>query len=312
MINKKSKIFVAGHNGLVGYDILTKLRVKGYKNLIYKNRKSLDLTNQGKVEKFFKKYRPEAVIIAAAKVGGIEANNTFKAEFIYDNLAIQQNIIHFSYKHKVKSLIFLGSSCIYPRNCKQPIKEQYLLSGTLEKSNEPYSIAKIAGIKMCESYNLQYGTNFKCLMPCNTYGPNDNYDLKTSHFYPALIKKIYEAKLKKKKTITIWGTGKAIRELIYVEDIAEACIYFLNKNTKETLINIGSGIEKSITNYAKFIIKELKVNLKIKYDKSKLTGTPRKILNSSIARKYGWKPRYSIKEGFRLTMQKFKKNYTKN
>ena len=308
MINKKSKLFVAGHNGLVGSAILRKLRVKGYKNLIYKNRKSLDLTNQGKVEKFFKKYRPEAVIIAAAKVGGIEANNTFKAEFIYDNLAIQQNIIHFSYKYKVKSLIFLGSSCIYPRNCKQPIKEEYLLNGKLEKSNEPYSIAKIAGIKMCESYNFQYSTNFKCLMPCNTYGPNDNYDLKTSHFYPALIKKIYEAKLKKKKTITIWGTGKVKRELMYVDDVADACIYFSNKSTKETLINIGSGVEKSITDYAKFIIKELKLNLKIKYDKSKLTGTPRKILNSSIARKYGWKPRYSIKEGLRLTMKKFKKN----
>ena len=184
MINKNSKLFVAGHNGLVGSAILRKLREQGYKNLIYKNRKSLDLTNQNKVEKFFKKYKPEVVINAAAKVGGIEANNKFKAEFIYDNLAIQQNIIHFSYKYKVKSLIFLGSSCIYPRNCKQPIKEEYLLNGKLEKSNEPYAIAKIAGIKMCESYNLQYRTNFKCIMPCNTYGPNDNYNLKTSHFYP--------------------------------------------------------------------------------------------------------------------------------
>ena len=312
MINKNSKLFVAGHNGLVGSAILRKLREKGYKNLIYKNRKSLDLTNQNKVEKFFKKYRPEAVINAAAKVGGIGANNKFKAEFIYDNLAIQQNIIHFSYKYKVKSLIFLGSSCIFPRNCKQPIKEEYLLNGKLEKSNEPYAIAKIAGIKMCESYNFQYGTKFKCLMPCNTYGPNDNYDLKTSHFYPALIKKIYQAKIKKQNTITIWGTGKAKRELIYVDDLASACIYFINKNTKETLINIGSGTEKSITDYAKFIIKELKLNLKIKYDKSKLTGTPRKILNSSIARKYGWKPKYSIKEGLRLTIKKFEKNYIKN
>ena len=306
MINKNSKLFVAGHNGLVGSAILRKLREQGYKNLIYKNRKSLDLTNQNKVEKFFKKYKPEVVINAAAKVGGIEANNIFKAEFIYDNLAIQQNIIHFSYKYKVKSLIFLGSSCIYPRNCKQPIKEEYLLNGKLEKSNEPYAIAKIAGIKMCESYNLQYRTNFKCIMPCNTYGPNDNYNLKTSHFYPALIKKIYEAKLKKKNTITIWGTGKAKRELIYVDDIADACIYFFNKNTKETLINIGSGIEKSITNYAKFIIKELKLNLKIKYDKSKLTGTPRKILNSSIARKYGWKPKVNLKSGFKKVFSAYK------
>ncbi len=246
------------------------------------------------------------MINAAATVGGIEANNKYRAEFIYNNLAIQTNIINACYEYKIKQLIFLGSSCVYPRDCKQPIKEEYLLSGTLEKSNEPYAIAKIAGIKMCESYNLQYNTNFKCLMPCNTYGPNDNYDSKTSHFYPALIKKIYEAKLKKQNTITIWGTGKVKREIIYVDDLADACIYFFNKNTKETLINVGSGIEKSIIGYAKFIIKELKINLKIKYDKSKLTGTPRKILNSSIARKYGWKPKVNLKSGFKKVFNGFK------
>ncbi len=307
IINKKSCIYVTGHKGLVGSSILRRLKYHGYKNILTATRRTLDLRDQKKVNFFFKKNKPEVVINAAAKVGGIEANNKYRAEFIYNNLAIQTNIINACYQYKTKQLIFLGSSCVYPRNCKQPIKEEYLLSGILEKSNEPYAIAKIAGIKMCESYNLQYGTNFKCLMPCNTYGPNDNYDRKTSHFYPALIAKIYEAKLKKQKTITIWGTGKAKRELIYVDDLADACIYFFNKNIKETLINIGSGIEKSIIDYAKFIIKELRVNLKIKYDKSKLTGTPRKILNSSIARKYGWKPKINLKSGFNKVFINFKK-----
>jgi|TARA_Y100000294_G_scaffold163970_1_gene170336 GDP-L-fucose synthase len=305
-INKKSCIYVTGHKGLVGSSIVRRLKYYGYKNILTVTRGTLDLRDQKKVNFFFKKNKPEVVINAAATVGGIEANNKYRAEFIYNNLAIQTNIINACYEYKIKQLIFLGSSCVYPRDCKQPIKEEYLLSGTLEKSNEPYAIAKIAGIKMCESYNLQYNTNFKCLMPCNTYGPNDNYDSKTSHFYPALIKKIYEAKLKKQNTITIWGTGKVKREIIYVDDLADACIYFFNKNTKETLINVGSGIEKSIIGYAKFIIKELKINLKIKYDKSKLTGTPRKILNSSIARKYGWKPKVNLKSGFKKVFNGFK------
>ena len=305
-INKKSCIYVTGHKGLVGSSIVRRLKYYGYKNILTVTRGTLDLRDQKKVNFFFEKNKPEVVINAAATVGGIEANNKYRAEFIYNNLAIQTNIINACYEYKIKQLIFLGSSCVYPRDCKQPIKEEYLLSGTLEKSNEPYAIAKIAGIKMCESYNLQYNTNFKCLMPCNTYGPNDNYDSKTSHFYPALIKKIYEAKLKKQNTITIWGTGKVKREIIYVDDLADACIYFFNKNTKETLINVGSGIEKSIIGYAKFIIKELKINLKIKYDKSKLTGTPRKILNSSIARKYGWKPKVNLKSGFKKVFNGFK------
>ena len=307
MINKNSKIYVAGHNGLVGSAIVRKLKKKGYTKIIVRDKSNLDLTNQSKVYQFIKKQKPDFIFIAAAKVGGIYSNDKYRADFIYNNLSIQNNIIHGAFLNGIRNLIFLGSSCVYPKFCKQPIKEEYLLNGKLEKSNEPYAIAKIAGIKMCESYNFQYGTKFKCLMPCNTYGPNDNYDLKTSHFYPALIKKIYQAKIKKQNTITIWGTGKAKRELIYVDDLASACIYFINKNTKETLINIGSGTEKSITDYAKFIIKELKLNLKIKYDKSKLTGTPRKILNSSIARRYGWKPKINLKSGFNKVLINFKK-----
>ena len=226
MLKKKSKIYISGHNGLVGSAILRRLKLQGYKNLLTISKKKLDLTNEKKVFNFIKKNKPEFVINAAAKVGGILDNNSKPAEYIYTNLSIQQNIIHASFKNNVKNLIFLGSSCIYPRDAKQPIKEEYLLSGKLEKTNEPYAIAKIAGIKMCESYNLQYGTNYKCLMPCNLYGPNDNYDLKTSHFFAALISKIHQAKIKNKKKILLWGTGEPKRELMHVDDLADACIFF--------------------------------------------------------------------------------------
>ena len=301
MIAKNSKIFVTGHKGLVGSSIVRRLKFNGYKNLILKTKNQLDLRNQNKVKKFFKKYKIDAVINAAATVGGIEANNKFRADFIYDNLSIQNNIIHSCYENKIKNLIFLGSSCIYPRNSKQPIKESYLLGGSLEKTNEAYAVAKIAGIKMCESYNFQYKTNYKCLMPSNLYGPNDNYNLETSHFFPALIAKIHECKIKNTRILTLWGTGKPKRELMYVDDLADACIYFLNKKSKETLINVGSGKEMKIIEYAKFIIRELKLNLKIKLDRSKPDGTPRKIIDSSLARKYGWKPNVSLKEGFKKT-----------
>ncbi len=305
MINKKSKIFVAGHKGLVGSSIVRRLKFFGYQKIITISKKKLDLRNQTKVNSFFKKYKPNAVINAAATVGGIYANNKFRAEFIYNNLTIQNNIIHASYLNKVHSLIFLGSSCVYPKNCKQPIKEEYLLTDTLEKTNEPYAIAKIAGIKMCESYNLQYGTNYKCLMPTNTYGPNDNYDNLTSHFYPALIKKIYEAKKRNKKEITIWGNGKSFRELIYVDDLADACIYFIKKKTKESLINIGSGEERRILDYAKFIIKKIGVKVKIKFDKTKPNGTFRKKLNTKVASKYGWKAKVSLDQGFDKVYKSF-------
>ena len=305
MLKKNIKIFVSGHKGLVGYSLLRRLRFYGFKNIVTKTRKQLDLRNQQKVFNFFDKEKIDSVINAAGTVGGIYANNKYKADFIYDNLTIQNNIIHACYKYKVKSLIFLGSSCIYPRNSKQPIKESYLLTGVLEKTNEPYAIAKMAGIKMCESYNFQYKTNYKCLMPCNLYGPNDNYDLKNSHFLPALISKIHHSKVKKNKSVSLWGSGKPLRELLYVDDLADACIYFLNKKTKETLINIGSGKEMKIIDYAKFIIKQLNSKILIKLDLSKPDGTPRKIIDSSIARKHGWKPKTNFREGFKITYKDF-------
>ena len=304
MINKLSKIYLTGHKGLVGTAILKKLTGLGYKNIITITRDKLDLREQSKVFDFFKKKKIDAVINAAGHVGGIFANDKYKANFIYDNLAIQNNIIHACYKNKIKNLIFLGSSCIYPKNSKQPIKEKYLLTGELEKTNEPYAVAKIAGIKMCESYNFQYNTNYKCLMPCNLYGPNDNYDLKTSHFFPALIVKALEAKKNKKKLI-LWGSGKPKRELMYVDDLADACIYFLKKQTKDSLINIGTGIEKSIFQYAKFILKKINYECQIIFDKSLPDGTPRKIIDNSLALSYGWKSNINLDEGFKLTLNSY-------
>jgi len=310
MINKESRIFVTGHKGLVGSAVVRRLKYFGYKKILTVDKKKLDLRNQQQVSNFFKKNKIDAVINAAGKVGGIYANNKYKADFIYDNLAIQNNVIHACFQNKVKSLIFLGSSCIYPRNSKQPIKENYLLTGELEKTNEPYAIAKIAGIKMCESYNFQYKTNYKCLMPCNLYGPNDNYNLETSHFFPALIVKAIEAK-KNKKNFILWGSGKPKRELMYVDDLADACIYFMNKKTKESLINVGSGYEKSILNYAKFVLKKINLNCKIFLDKSKSDGTPKKVIDSSIAKKYGWLPKIDLNEGFDLTLKDYLTKYVK-
>jgi GDP-L-fucose synthase len=305
---KKNRIFVTGHKGLVGSALLRRLDHNGYKKIITADKKDLDLRDQKKVMNFFKKKKIDAVINAAGTVGGIYANNRYKADFIYDNLMIQANIIQGCYKNKIKQLIFLGSSCIYPRNSKQPIKEKYLLKSELEKTNEPYAIAKIAGIKLCESYNFQYKMNYKCLMPCNLYGPNDSYDLNNSHFFPALISKCITAKKKNKKTITLWGSGKPKRELMYVDDLADACIYFLNKKTKESLINIGTGVDMSILNYAKFILKKLNLNCKIILDKTKPDGTPRKIIDNSIALTYGWKPKVSLEEGFQITLKDYLSN----
>ena len=302
---------MTGHAGLVGSAVVRRLKYNGYKNILTIEKKTLDLRNQQQVSNFFKKNKIDAVINAAGKVGGIYANNKYKADFIYDNLAIQNNIIHSCFQNKIKSLIFLGSSCIYPRNSKQPIKEKYLLTGELEKTNEPYAIAKIAGIKMCESYNFQYKTNYKCLMPCNLYGPNDNYNLKTSHFFPALIAKAIKAKKKKKPSFILWGSGKPKRELMYVDDLADACIYFMNKKTKESLINVGAGNDRSILNYAKFILKKINLRCKILLDKSKSDGTPRKIIDSSIANKYGWYPKINLDLGLNLTIQSYLNKFRK-
>jgi GDP-L-fucose synthase len=307
MISSNSKIYVAGHNGLVGSAILRKLKIKGFKNVIFRSKKQLDLKNQTNVLKFLKRNKPDFIFIAAAKVGGIYSNKKYKAEYIYDNLIIQSNLIHSAYLSGVKNLIFLGSSCIYPRNCKQPIKESYLLTGKLEETNDSYAIAKIAGIKMCESYNAQYKTNYKCLMPTNTFGPNDNYDTMNSHFFPALIKKIHNLKMQNKEKLKLWGNGFAKREVIYVNDLADACIYFMNKKIKETFINIGSGKDYSIKQYARIIINNIipEKNIKIEYDLSKPNGTPRKILDIKLTSKYGWKAKTNLNQAILETYKNF-------
>jgi len=303
------KIFVAGHNGLVGSAIIKKLKTKGYKDILTVEKKKLNLLDQKEVFNFLKKNKPKIVIIAAAKVGGILANSKYGAEFIYENLQIQNNLIHSSYLNKIKNLIFLGSSCIYPKFSKQPLKEEYLLDGKLEETNLPYAISKIAGIKMCEAYNKQYKTNYKCLMPTNTYGPNDNYDLMTSHFFPALIKKAHICKIKNKKSIDIWGSGKVYREMIFVDDIADACVFFMKKKVKHSLINIGTGKDMTILNYAKFILKKLDLNIKINLIKSKPDGVYKKLLDVTRAKKYGWIAKTSLEEGFDITYKNFYRKY---
>jgi GDP-L-fucose synthase len=311
MLKKNSKIFLAGHNGMVGSAILQALKKKGFKKIITVEKNKLNLIDQNKVLRFLKKNKPDFVIIAAAKVGGILANNNYKAEFLYQNLMIQTNLIHSSFLSNIKNLIFLGSSCIYPKKSKQPIKESELLTGKLEQTNDAYAIAKIAGIKMCESYSKQYNLNYKALMPTNMWGLNDNYNLKTSHFFPALIKKIHHAKIKKNTSITLWGNGKAKRELLYAGDFANACIFFMKKKTKESFINIGSGIEKDIIGYANFIMKKLKISLKINFDKKKPNGVKRKILDLKISKKYGWKSQTNLDQAFEIVYKDFLKNHSK-
>jgi GDP-L-fucose synthase len=301
MIDKNSKIFVAGHNGLVGSAIVRKLKRKGYRNIITINKSILDL----------KKKKPKFIFIAAAKVGGIYSNNKYKAEYIYNNLSIQNNIIHAAFKCNIKDLIFLGSSCVYPKLCKQPIKEEYLLNGRLEKTNEPYAIAKIAGIKLCESYNYQYKTNYKCLMPTNTFGPNDKYDPLNSHFFPSLIRKIHHLKNKKTKNLVIWGDGSPKREVIFVDDIADACIFFMKKKIKQTLINIGTGKDFTIKNYAFLINKIINPGkkIRIKLDKTKPNGTPRKVLDVKLAKSYGWEAKTDIKSAVEITYKDYVKKH---
>ena len=306
---RKTNIFLAGHNGMAGSAVLRLLKTKKKKyNILIKDKKQLDLTDQRKVYNFFKNNKIDSVILCAAKVGGILANSKYGGEFIFNNLAIQNNIFEAAKVNHIKNLIFLGSSCIYPKFAKQPIKENYLLTGKLEESNEPYAIAKIAGVKMCEAYNKQFQINYKCLMPCNMFGPNDNYNDKNSHFFPALIKKIYKAKKNKKNYIKLWGTGKAKREVIYVDDLANACLFFLEKKTKHYLINIGSGIEYTISDYAKIIMKKFDIKLKIKFSGPKMDGTPRKLLNTKLAKKYGWNSKINLDKALDLTIDDFIKN----
>jgi len=313
MINYNSKIFVAGHKGLVGSAICIKLKEKGYKNIITADRNNLDLRDQKKVITFLKKNKPNFIFIAAAKVGGIYYNLRHKADFITENLQIQTNLIYGAYNCGIKELIFLGSSCVYPKRCKQPIKEDYFLSGKLEETNDAYAIAKIAGIKMCQSYNEQYKTNYRCLMPTNTFGPNDNYDKVNSHFFPALIKKVHNLKFSKQKVITLWGDGTPKREVIHVDDLADACVYFMKKKTKHFLINIGSGRDYTIKYYLELIAKVIlgDKKIKIRYDKSKPNGVPRKVMDVSLAKKYGWKYKINLKTSIKITYQSFLKESNK-
>ena len=297
-----SKIYVAGHRGLVGSAIIRLLKELGYDNIITKRHKELDLRNQQEVYRFFRRERPDYVILAAAKVGGILANQDYPAEFIYDNIMIASNVIHASYRFNVEKLLFLGSSCIYPRECLQPIKEEYLLTGELEWTNEPYAIAKIAGIKLCQAYNRQYNTNFISCMPTNLYGPNDNFDLETSHVLPALLRKIYRAKEQGDESFVAWGTGKPYREFLYVDDLAEACIFLLNTYEENDIVNVGTGRDVRISELVEIIKEEVGYEGEIVWDHSKPDGTPRKLLDVNSLNKLGWTARTTLKEGIKKTL----------
>jgi GDP-L-fucose synthase len=299
-MDKRSKIYVAGHKGMVGSAIKRKLESSGYTNLIYKSHAELDLTNQKEVNSFFEKERPEYVFLAAAKVGGILANSTYPADFIYQNLMIEANIIHAAYKNGVKKLLFLGSSCIYPKFASQPLREEYLLTGELETTNEAYAIAKIAGIKLCKHYNQQYGTNFISVMPTNLYGPNDNFNLETSHVMPALIRKFHDAKIKNNPYVIVWGSGKPRREFLHVDDMADACVYLMEKHDSSNIgdfVNIGVGEDIAISDLAVIIKEIVGYKGKIVYDRTKPDGTPRKLLDVTKLYSLGWKASIQLTEG---------------
>ncbi len=306
-----SKIYVAGHNGMVGSAIIRKLKAEGFTNFVTRTSKELDLKNQQAVINFFEKEKPEYVFLAAAKVGGIQANNTHRAEFIYDNLQIQNNIIHTSYVFGVKKLMFLGSSCIYPKLAPQPLKEEYLLTGTLEKTNEPYAIAKIAGIKICEAYHDQYGCNFISVMPTNLYGPNDNYDLETSHVLPALIRKFHTAKESRGSIVEVWGSGKPKREFLYVDDLADACYFLMQNYNEPSITNIGTGEDVTILELAHVIKDTIGFKGEIKFDATKPDGTPRKLMDISKLHQLGFKHKINLREGIRLAYEDFKSKYAK-
>ncbi len=308
-MDRHSKIYIAGHRGMVGSALLRKLKTEGYDNFILRTSAELDLKNQQAVADFFAEQKPDYVFMAAAKVGGILANNSFRAEFLYDNLMMQNNVIHSAYVNKVKKLLFLGSSCIYPKLAPQPLKEEYLLSGFLESTNEPYAIAKIAGIKMCDAYRSQYGCNFISVMPTNLYGPNDNYDLNTSHVMPALIRKIHEAKMNNAPAVTIWGTGKPKREFLHADDLAEACLFLMENYNDEGLVNIGTGEDLEIGELALLIKDIIGFNGTIEHDLSKPDGTPRKLMDVSKLHKLGWKYSIDLTEGLRRVYREFAQTY---
>jgi len=296
-MNKTDRIYIAGHNGMVGSAIMRKLKSEGYKNLIIKDSNELDLRDQNMVNQFFKKEKLDFVFLTAAKVGGILANNTFRAAFLYDNLMIEANVIHAAYQNKVKKLLFLGSSCIYPKMAKQPMNEDALLSGYLETTNEPYAIAKIAGIKLCETYYEQYGCNFISVMPTNLYGPNDNYNLKDSHIIPALLRKFYEAITKNLLEVEVWGDGSPLRDFLHVDDCADACVFIMKNYNEKQFINIGSGEERSIKEAVEIIKKKIAFEGRIRYNTSYPNGTPRKLMDVTKIHNLGWKHKISFSEG---------------
>ena len=306
-MEKESKIYVAGHRGMVGSAIVRKLTSLGYTNLLTRTSTELDLRNQQQVADFFEVEKPEYVFLAAAKVGGIVANNTYRADFLYENLAIQNNIIHGSYLNKVKKLMFLGSSCIYPKLAPQPLKESYLLSGYLEQTTEPYAIAKIAGIKMCEAYRAQYGCNFISVMPTNLYGTNDNYDLVNSHVLPAMIRKFHEAKDKGASEMTLWGTGSPMREFLHADDLAEACLFLMENYNDSELVNIGTGEDVTINNLAALVKQIVGFQGEIIWDTSKPDGTPRKLMDVSKLHGLGWHHKIALEDGIKLAYQDFLK-----
>lgn len=304
----QDKIFVAGHRGMVGSAIVRKLNQKGFSNIIIRSSKELDLTNQQLVNEFFESEKPQFVFLAAAKVGGIHANNTYRADFLYQNLMMESNVIHAAYKNNVEKLFFLGSSCIYPKEAPQPLKEDYLLTGPLEQTNEPYAIAKIAGIKLCESYRRQYNCNFISAMPTNLYGPNDNYDLNNSHVLPALIRKFHTAKVESKDEVVVWGTGTPLREFLHVDDLAEACFYLMQNYNEEQLVNVGSGVDISIKDLALLVKKIVGFTGNLIFDETKPDGTYRKLMDVSKLEKLGWKYTIELEKGIEMVYQDVLKN----
>lgn len=308
ILDRNKKIYVAGHCGLVGSAIVRRLEKDGFKNIITRTHQELDLTRQAEVEQFFAEEKPDYVILAAAKVGGIYANDTYPADFIMKNLQIECNVIDAAYKNGVKKLLFLGSSCIYPRECPQPIKEEYLLSGYLEKTNEAYALAKIAGLKMCAFYNQQYGTDYISVMPCNLYGINDNFALENSHVLPALMRKFHEAKVKNEPTVTVWGSGKPLREFLNVDDLADACLYLMDHYKGNEFFNVGYGKEVTILELAQMIKKVTGFQGEIVMDSSKPDGTPRKLTDISRLAELGWQPKIDLEEGLRQTYEWYKAN----